>query len=32
LRGFQADSQGRLAFTDHAVLEYQKTGKGTVIE
>jgi hypothetical protein len=32
LRGFQANSQGRLAFADHVVLEYQKTGKGTVIE
>ena len=31
-RGFQANSQARGAFTEHAVLEYQKTGKGTVIE
>ena len=30
--GFRADSQGRLAFVNHVVLEYQKTGKGTVIE
>jgi hypothetical protein len=32
LRGFQANSQARGAFTEHVVLEYQKTGKGTVIE
>jgi hypothetical protein len=32
LHGFQADSQGRLAFVNHVVLEYQKTGKGTLIE
>ena len=30
--GFRADSQGRTAFVNHAELEYQKTGKGTVIE
>jgi hypothetical protein len=32
LHGFRADSQGRTAFVNHAELEYQKTGKGTVIE
>jgi hypothetical protein len=32
LHGFLADSQGRTAFVNHAELEYQKTGKGTVIE
>jgi len=31
-RGFQANSQGRIAFVNHVVLEYQKTGKGTFIE
>jgi len=31
-RGFQANSQARAAFAEHVVLEYQKTGKGTVIE
>jgi len=31
-RGFQANSQARGAFTEHVVLEYQKTGKGTVIK
>ena len=31
-RGFQANSQARTAFANHVVLEYQKTGKGTVIE
>jgi hypothetical protein len=30
--GFEANSQGRTAFVTHAELEYQKTGKGTVIE
>ncbi|MFH2012035.1 MAG: hypothetical protein ABIJ37_04905 [Pseudomonadota bacterium] len=30
--GFRADSKGRIAFVNHVVLEYQKTGKGTVIE
>ena len=29
--GFLANSQGRSAFADHAELEYQMTGKGTVI-
>ncbi len=29
--GFLANSQGRLAFANHAELEYQITGKGTVI-
>ena len=32
VHGFRADSQGRTAFVNHAELEYQKTGKGTVIE
>jgi len=31
-RGFQVDSQARAAFAEHVVLEYQKTGKGTVME
>ncbi|MBP1730795.1 MAG: putative cytosolic protein [Deltaproteobacteria bacterium] len=31
-RGFQANSQGRIAFVNHAELEYRKTGKETVIE
>jgi hypothetical protein len=31
-RGFQPNSQARTAFAEHIVLEYQKTGKGTVIE
>jgi hypothetical protein len=31
-RGFQANSQARTAFAEHIVLEYQKTGKGTIIE
>jgi hypothetical protein len=31
-RGFEADSKGRIAFVKHVVLEYQKTGKGTIIE
>lgn len=31
-RGFQADSQARTGYAEHAVLEYQKTGKGTVIK
>ena len=32
LHGFLANSQGRTAFVNHVELEYQKTGKGTVIE
>jgi hypothetical protein len=32
LHGFQADSQGRLAFVKRVEFEYQKTGKGMVIE
>lgn len=32
VRGFLANSQGRIAFVEHMVLEYQKTGKGTVID
>ena len=31
-RGYKANSQGRIAFVNHVELEYQKTGKGTVIE
>lgn len=31
-RGFIADSQGRIAFVNHVVIEYQKSGKGTIIE
>ena len=30
--GFVANSQGRIAFVNHVELEYQKTGKGTMIE
>ena len=32
LHGFLANSQGRTAFANHVELEYQKTGKGMVIE
>ena len=32
VHGFQTNSQGRTAFVNHVELEYQKTGKGTVIE
>jgi len=31
-RGHVANSQGRIAFVNHVELEYQKTGKGTLIE
>ena len=31
-RGFEANSAGRIAFVNHVVLEYQKSGKGTIIE
>jgi len=31
-RGFQANSQAREAFAEYAVLEYQKSGEGTVIK
>ncbi len=31
-RGYKADAQGRNAFVSSVELEYQKTGKGTVIE
>jgi hypothetical protein len=31
-RGYEANSKGRIAFVNHVELEYQKTGKGTVIE
>jgi hypothetical protein len=30
--GFLPDAQGRTAFVNHVELEYQKTGKGTIIE
>ncbi len=30
--GFKADAWGRTAFANHIALEYQKTGKGTIIE
>jgi len=30
--GLKANSQGRIAFVNQVVLEYRKTGKGTVIE
>ncbi len=29
--GFKPNSQGRIAFVNHAELEYRKTGKGTII-
>ena len=32
LHGVQPDGHGRTAFVNHVELEYQKTGKGTVIE
>jgi hypothetical protein len=32
LHGFLANSQGRIAFANHVEIEYQKSGKGTVIE
>jgi len=31
-RGYEASSRGRTAFVNHVELEYQKTGKGTVLE
>jgi hypothetical protein len=31
-RGYKADAQGRTAFVNAVELEYQKTGKGSVIE
>jgi hypothetical protein len=31
-RGYQANSKGRIAFVNHVVLEYLKTGKGKMIE
>ena len=31
-RGFVPNSQGRIAFVNHVELEYQKTGKGTLIQ
>lgn len=30
--GFRANSQGRIAYVNQVVLEYRKTGKGTVIQ
>jgi hypothetical protein len=32
MRGFEANSQGRVAFVNHVELEYRKTEKGTLIE
>jgi hypothetical protein len=32
VHGFLTNSQGRTAFVNHVELEYQKTGKGTIIE
>jgi hypothetical protein len=32
MHGFPTNSQGRTAFVNHVELEYQKSGKGTVIE
>ena len=31
-RGFEANAQGRIAFVNHVVLEYKKTGKGRIID
>lgn len=31
-RGLEPNSQGRIEFAKHVQIEYQKTGKGTVIE
>jgi hypothetical protein len=31
-RGLQPNSQARTAFAEHVILEYRKTGKGTIIE
>ena len=31
-RGFAPNSQGRIAYTSHAVLEYLKTGEGNFVE
>jgi hypothetical protein len=31
-RRLKPNSQGRIAFVNHVVLEYQKTGRGTIIE
>jgi hypothetical protein len=30
--GYEPDSRGRTAFVNHVELEYQKTGKGTLLE
>ena len=32
LRGFQPNSQARIAYVNHVELEYRKTGQGTVVE
>ncbi len=32
MRGFEANSQGRVAFVNHVELEYRKSEKGTLIE
>lgn len=31
-RGYAPDSRGRIAFVNHVVLDYQKTGKGTLLK
>lgn len=31
-RGLQPDAKGRTAFANHIVIEYQKTGAGTLID
>jgi hypothetical protein len=31
-RGYEPNSRGRTAFVKHVELEYQKTGKGTLLE
>jgi len=31
-RGLQPNAQGRVAFVNHAILEHERTGKGTIIE
>ena len=31
-RGLEANSRGRIAFVNHVKLEYETTGRGTVIE
>lgn len=31
-RGFQPNSEARTAFAEHVVLEYQRTGKGSIMQ